>query len=257
MTGQNVFLKRFKENFSRLCANRNIVLVDCTMSVDPQHDKSMRGHTGFNPKTMKRVVESHAFSKMISALKDVVLPQGNLIICVCKSGRHRSPATAAMIAPALLEGLYDGSEGLINVVHLQSLTHWDNLCDPSCPDCAETAGCSKSAPMNKAIQEVLTYLPKSWRMQRQEENRTKEETMTRRKSTLEYGMSLVNPIEVYEDVSRWRRDASRERKESVMQAKAKPRAKPEKPEEEVVPLPDAAERREATRQARSPTKTTR
>ena len=87
---RKLFVESFKANFPELCRNRNIIVIDCTKFVDPDKDKSLRGHRGSHPETLRGVAEAENFLEVNEFLQDLDRVGDNLVINVCKVGRHRS-----------------------------------------------------------------------------------------------------------------------------------------------------------------------
>ena len=126
----------FRENYLELVADRNVILIDCTTFVDPGHDKSLRSHLGTHKETFKKLVESKSFAKVNAPLKDLRKDKKNIIINVCKSGRHRSVGCATAQVEAVVDNLYNNDRSFdVRRIDLQAETHWNRLCDSDCPHC--------------------------------------------------------------------------------------------------------------------------
>ena len=134
--GRAVFLDSFRANYPDLVRGRNVILIDCTCFTDPRQDTSLRRHLGTHKETYRNLVEADEFAKVNKPLKKLRTDQKNLVIDVCKSGRHRSVAQASCQATSIVDVLYRGDPTRSVVVQdLQCETHWEHLCPQGCPDC--------------------------------------------------------------------------------------------------------------------------
>ena len=133
--GRQVFLRSFKENYPDLAKDRNIILIDCTWFNDPHHDKSLRSHLGTHRETFRKIVDSDQFVKVNTPLNKLLADKKNLVIDVCRSGRHRSVAEGSCQAESIHRILYRGDPNKqVGVMDLQSESHWQHMC-ADCSDC--------------------------------------------------------------------------------------------------------------------------
>ena len=129
------FLRSFRKNFPSLCEGRNIQVVDCTAFRNPGDDETGRRHTGAHPDIMHNVYTHKLFRQVHSDLRKMTPTGKNLVIIVCRSGRHRSVASAIACSDVIRERMYNGEQGTVRAVHLQQDTHWNRLCHQACREC--------------------------------------------------------------------------------------------------------------------------
>ena len=129
------FLRSFRKNFPSLCEGRNIQVVDCTAFRNPGDDETGRRHTGAHPDIMHNVYTHKLFRQVHSDLRSMTPTGKNLVIIVCRSGRHRSVASAIACSDVIRERMYNGEQGTVRAVHLQQDTHWNGLCHQACSAC--------------------------------------------------------------------------------------------------------------------------
>ena len=129
------FLRSFRKNFPSLCEGRNIQVVDCTAFRNPGDDETGRRHTGAHPDIMHNVYTHKLFRQVHSDLRSMTPTGKNLVIIVCRSGRHRSVASALACSDVIRQRMYNGEQGTVRAVHLQQDTHWNRLCHQSCSEC--------------------------------------------------------------------------------------------------------------------------
>jgi len=130
------FLRSFEKNYPELVADRNVILSGCTTFVDPGHDRSLRSHLGTHHESFRKILDSKNFTKVNEPLKDLRKDMKNLVIDVCKSGRHRSFALNTAQIDAIKVNLYNDDEtSVIDSIDLQAETHWGRLCGSDCPHC--------------------------------------------------------------------------------------------------------------------------
>ena len=128
------FMHSFKVNFPELVAGRNIILIDCTVIKNPQHDKRLRNHLGTHPQTWTQVLAHKKFVSSHRELTKLSTTEKNLIICACKSGCHRSLASCYSIEHVIK--VRPQNKG-VQTINLQEQHHLDQKCD-MCPDCSPT-----------------------------------------------------------------------------------------------------------------------
>ena len=106
---KDMFLRSFKRNYPRLCEDREIIVIDCNQFHDPEKDKdrSLKEHRGTHWKIQAGVLSDRNFNRIMDPLKEFNnIPGKKLIICVCRSGRHRSEATRPMVHTTLCYDYY-------------------------------------------------------------------------------------------------------------------------------------------------------
>ena len=82
-----------------MCDGRSIWTIDCRKLDDPNNKRSLRKHIGRNPKITKSIVESENYHALHSRLYDGMhwfFSSRNIVIMICRSGRHRSVANAEL-----------------------------------------------------------------------------------------------------------------------------------------------------------------
>ena len=155
---EQLFEKSFRANFPDICRDRNIVIIDCTrIKRDPGEDKSLRGHCGRHWKNVQNHVDHKDFADLNSPLKELRIDKKNLVINVCVQGRHRSVANKEC-QRMLISRMYNGDGSPIEMIDLQSQSHWRYLCKKECEACNMK---SKEflAAENKAYDLLKHYIP--------------------------------------------------------------------------------------------------
>jgi hypothetical protein len=155
---EQLFEKSFRANFPDMCRDRNIVIIDCTrIKRDPGEDKSLRGHCGRHWKNVQNHVDHKDFVDLNSPLKELRIDKKNLVINVCVQGRHRSVANKEC-QRMLISRMYNGDGSPIEMIDLQSQSHWRYLCKKECEACNMK---SKEflAAENKAYDLLKHYIP--------------------------------------------------------------------------------------------------
>ena len=153
-----LFEKSFRANFPDICRGRNIVIIDCTrIKADPSEDMSLRGHCGRHWKNVQNHVDHKDFVDLNSPLKELRIDKKNLVINVCVQGRHRSVANKEC-QRMLISRMYNGDGSPIEMIDLQSQSHWRYLCKKECEACNMK---SKEflAAENKAYDLLKHYIP--------------------------------------------------------------------------------------------------
>ncbi len=130
----------------RACIEAGIVkrrefvwVLDCRAFNDPEARRE-RGHVGLHPRIVEKVVTHRKFSRWLVNLKvgwaramnDAAKGSTVVLLCYCKSGRHRSVA-CALIAGHLFE-VTTGMPAPETVDHV-CRQHWARLCGPQCRWC--------------------------------------------------------------------------------------------------------------------------
>ena len=119
---------------------RQVILLDCTDLNDPEEQVQgwLKSHKGTHYITLGEIADSNRLLWATENLKDLDWKQDHLIVCICKSGKHRSVAVAELVIKALADGWHRGTfGGNCALLHLQQKTHWKELCRGNyrCPDC--------------------------------------------------------------------------------------------------------------------------
>ena len=135
------FMRSFKYNFPDLCAGRenNMIVIDCTVIRNPEHKRELRKHLGTHPETWANVVAHKNFESSHRKLTKLSTTEKNLIISVCKSGCHRSLASAYSIEHVIKTKVYGGDPQDMGVqtINLQEQYHCDQKCR-MCKYCSPT-----------------------------------------------------------------------------------------------------------------------
>ena len=82
-----------------MCNGRSIWTIDYRKFDDPDNDRSLRKHIGRNPKITKSILESENYHALHGRLYDSIhrfFSTKNIVIMICRSGRHRSVANAEL-----------------------------------------------------------------------------------------------------------------------------------------------------------------
>ena len=108
-----------------MCNCRSIWMIDFRKFDDPDCDKSLRIHVGRNPRIMRFIMESKNYHELHSRLYDGMsrfFSSKNVVIMICRSGRHRSAANAELWSNTLTRfGRHQHSASLL---HLSELDFW-------------------------------------------------------------------------------------------------------------------------------------
>ena len=68
---QKIFEKSFRHNLPKLCAGRQVIILDNAIARDPQDDKKVNSHAGPHFKTLKKFVEHAEFYRMNEPLAEI------------------------------------------------------------------------------------------------------------------------------------------------------------------------------------------
>ena len=93
------FVRRFKYHYPGMSDGRSMWTIDCRKFDDPDNDRSLRKHFGRNPSCAKSVLGSENHHALHSRLYDGMhwfFWSRNIVIVMCRSGRHRSVANAEL-----------------------------------------------------------------------------------------------------------------------------------------------------------------
>jgi hypothetical protein len=136
-----IFQRTFEQCYPELCADRQIIVLDCTVFWDQDNGRSLRNHTGINPRIMEQVLNSkdQAFYNCMMPLQDIDPRQKQLIICMCRKGRHRAVAVKTLVGTAMDTYHYDGlaqqPSDKIFSIDLNRHDFWEGTCFGKCDDC--------------------------------------------------------------------------------------------------------------------------
>ena len=153
------FRRSFEANFTRFrrAANgegRRIYYLDCTKFYDPEDDKSLRYHPGLCPETKHKLSQSNYMDVLFKQFREFDPTVYNLIVCICRSGRHRAVGTADLTATAIASHFYESTAERVMVVHLQHEEQWGGLCEwGKCQRCDPTT--RKNLELNEAAGDTV------------------------------------------------------------------------------------------------------
>ena len=102
-------------------------------------DYSLRGHLGIHSETLRGIVESEQFEVTNAPLRRLRRDKPNLVINVCRPGRHRSVGNAGAQRDPIQGILYGYEMTNVEVFHIQAETDWNTLCDTDCLSCKLTS----------------------------------------------------------------------------------------------------------------------
>ena len=118
-----------RATYPGMCDGRSIWVVDCRKSDDPDNDKSLRKHNGRNPGIKKSISESKNNHALHSRLYDGMhrfFSSKNMVIMICRSGRHRSVANADLWSNTLAR--CSRRQHCVSLLHLSELDLGGNTC---------------------------------------------------------------------------------------------------------------------------------
>ena len=103
------FVGSFQDNFPGMCIKFD----------DPGSDKSLRNHIGRNPRIMKSTMESknyHELQRRLYYRMPRFFSRKNIVIMICRSGRHRSVENAELWSNTLAR--YSRHQHSVSLLHL-------------------------------------------------------------------------------------------------------------------------------------------
>jgi hypothetical protein len=106
---------------------------------------------------VQKHVDHKEFVDMNSQLKELRLDKKNLVINACVKGRHRSVANKEL-QRTVVARLYNGEGSSVEMIDLQSESHWQYLCGKKCDDCSMKSKEFRAAE-NKAYDLLKHYIP--------------------------------------------------------------------------------------------------
>ena len=92
------FVRSFKDNYLGICKDRSMCMTDGRKFDDPDNDRSMRKHIGPEPEDHEVHVgirEYHVHDRLYEGMYRF-FTNNNIVIMICRSGRHRSVANAKL-----------------------------------------------------------------------------------------------------------------------------------------------------------------
>ena len=119
------FVDSFDDNYPGVCDGRSIWLMDCRKFDDPDCDKSLRIHVGRNPRITRSIMESKYYHELHNRLYDGIsrfFSSKNVVIMICRSGRHRSVANAELCSNTLT--CYGRHQHSVSMLHLSEIDFW-------------------------------------------------------------------------------------------------------------------------------------
>ena len=141
------------------------MLIDCTPYYNPEKDRRLRLHLGRHPDNLGEIVASDDYAKVNAPLKNLDPEGKNLIINVCKSGRHRAVANEESQLNPVQTILYgvkwpspDGTGDLAEGLDLQAETHWGHMCPSNCEKCRR-CNPENELSFNKAFEILRKIIP--------------------------------------------------------------------------------------------------
>ena len=154
-----MFIRSLRSNYPQLCKGREIIVIDCNQFHDPEKDKGdVKRHRGTHWKIQSGVMDDRRFEEIMDPLRRFnSIPEGRrkLIVCVCRSGRHRSEAVRSAVHTTLCYDYYDvqPDSGGISTIQLQAGDRWNHICTQGrCSECDYDAWMHKRVPNNTPIQ---------------------------------------------------------------------------------------------------------
>ena len=133
----DMFVDSFEDNYLGVCNGRSICVIDCRKFDDPDCDTSLRTHIGRNPRIMRSIMESKNYHELHSRLYDAMprfFSSKNIVIMICRSGRHRSVANAALRSNTLTRR---SGRQHSTLLYLSELNVWKNTCAGKCSESSE------------------------------------------------------------------------------------------------------------------------
>ena len=119
------FVDSFEDNYPEVCNGCSIWMIDCRKFDDPDCDKRLRIHVCRNPRIMRSIIESKNYHELHSRLYDGMsrfFSSKNVVIMICRSGRHRSVANVELWSNTLTR--YGRHQHSVSSVHLSELDFW-------------------------------------------------------------------------------------------------------------------------------------
>ena len=115
----------FEDNYPGVCNGRSIWMIDCRKFDDPDCDKCLRTYVGRSPRIMTSIMGSKNYHELRSRLHNAVsrfFASKNIVIRICRSGRHRCVANAELWSNTLTR--YGRHQHSVSLLHLSELDFW-------------------------------------------------------------------------------------------------------------------------------------
>ena len=109
----------FEDHCPELCNSRSTWMINCRKFDYPSSNVILRKHIGRNPRIMKSIMESMNCHELHNRLYDGMPPffsSKNIVIMICRSGRHRSVANAELWSNTLAR--YSRHQHSVSLLHL-------------------------------------------------------------------------------------------------------------------------------------------
>ena len=117
----------------------SICTINCRKFDDPDCDKSLGTHNGRNPGIMRSILESKNYHELHSRLYDATsrfFSIKNILIMICRSGRHRSVANAELWSNTLARR--SRRQHSASLLYLSEMDFWKNTCAGKCSECKQS-----------------------------------------------------------------------------------------------------------------------
>ena len=126
------FVRSLKDNDPGMSDGRSTRRIDCRKFDDPDNDRSLRKHTGRNPRITKSILGNyHALHS-----RYWFFSSRNIVITVCRSGRRCSVANAELWSNPF-DPLRSRHQHSVSLLHLSELDFWENTCAGNCSECSK------------------------------------------------------------------------------------------------------------------------
>ena len=119
------FVDRFEDNYPEMRNGRSTWMTVCSKFDDPDSNMSLRKHIGRNPRIMRSIMESKNYYELHSRLYHGIsrfFSSKNIVIMICRSGRHRSVANADLWSNTLAR--YMRHQHSVSLLHLSEQDFW-------------------------------------------------------------------------------------------------------------------------------------
>ena len=134
----DMFVDSFEDNCPGVCNGRSLCMIDCRKLDDPDCAKGLRTHIGRTPRIMRSIMESKNYHELHSRLYDAMsrsFSSKNIVIMICRSGRHRSVANAELRSNTLARR--SRRQHSASLLFLSELDFWKNTCAGKYSECSE------------------------------------------------------------------------------------------------------------------------
>ena len=118
----------------------------------------MRRHSGRHLEFMKRVNHLDFLDTQESVSRKFKAGKYNLILNVCRGGKHRSEATAQLQRHVIAKKIYAGDLSKVGQCSLQCETHWQRIRPESCPECTSRAARDKRNILYQQAEGMMSEL---------------------------------------------------------------------------------------------------